>query len=75
MSIDEEAYFNAEFVDIVTSEEWDFPIPYWNEYEEVAIPIQNSYFLIFPTVLEALDEFIKNLKKGNDDNGNDFTGV
>ena len=26
MSIEEEAYFNAEFVDIVTSEDWDFPI-------------------------------------------------
>ncbi len=73
--LDEEAYINAEFVDMVTQETWDFPVPYWevNDVEDV-IPatFQPNFFIVFPTVIEAIEEFIEKLK-GDDDNGNDFT--
>jgi len=71
---DYEAYINAEFVDMVTNESWSFPTPYWEVDEsEEFYPniIQSNFFIVLPTVIEAIDEFIEQLKR-NGDNGNEF---
>tara|TARA_R100001460_G_scaffold25771_1_gene51975 strand:+ start:15584 stop:15817 length:234 start_codon:yes stop_codon:yes gene_type:complete len=76
MAEDYDAYINAEFVDMVTNETWDFPTPYWevDDNEDIfPMGIAQNFFIIFPTVIEALDEFIEQLKR-NGDNGNEFTG-
>ena len=75
-SEDYEAYINAEFVDMVTNETWDFPTPYWevDDNEDIfPMNVAQNFFIIFPTVIEALDDFIEQLKR-NGDNGNEFTG-
>ena len=76
MAEDYDAYINAEFVDMVTNETWDFPTPYWEvDGNEDIFPmnVAQNFFIIFPTVIEALDDFIEQLKR-NGDNGNEFTG-
>ena len=76
MAEDYDAYINAEFVDMVTNETWDFPTPYWevDDNEDIfPMNIAQNFFIIFPTVIEALDDFIEQLKR-NGDNGNEFTG-
>tara|TARA_R100000988_G_scaffold90763_1_gene54441 strand:- start:787 stop:1020 length:234 start_codon:yes stop_codon:yes gene_type:complete len=73
---DYEAYINAEFVDMVTNESWDFPTPYWelDEQDDVfPMQIQSNIFLVFPTVIEAIEDFIEQLKR-NGDNGNEYSG-
>ena len=50
MAEDYEAYINAEFVDMVTNESWDFPTPYWelDEQDDVfPMQIQSNIFLVF----------------------------
>tara|TARA_R100000734_G_C3219092_1_gene31309 strand:- start:102 stop:335 length:234 start_codon:yes stop_codon:yes gene_type:complete len=76
MADDYDAYINAEFVDMVTNETWDFPTPYWevDDNEDIfPMNVAQNFFIIFPTVIEALDDFIEQLKR-NGDNGNEFTG-
>ena len=76
MAEDYDAYINAEFVDMVTNETWDFPTPYWevDDNEDIfPMNVAQNFFIIFPTVIEALDDFIEQLKR-NGDNGNEFTG-
>ena len=73
---DYDAYVNAEFVSMVTSESWDFPTPYWeldDDDDVIPMSVAQNFFIIFPTVIEALDEFIENLKRNKDD-GNEFNG-
>ena len=76
MAEDYDAYINAGFVDMVTNETWDFPTPYWevDDNEDIfPMNVAQNFFIIFPTVIEALDDFIEQLKR-NGDNGNEFTG-
>ena len=61
---------------MVTNETWDFPTPYWevDDNEDIfPMNVAQNFFIIFPTVIEALDDFIEQLKR-NGDNGNEFTG-
>ena len=76
MAEDYDAYINAEFVDMVTNETWDFPTPYWevDDNEDIfPMNVAQNFFIIFPTVIESLYDFIEQLKR-NGDNGNEFTG-
>jgi|TARA_R100001163_G_C5056978_1_gene193478 hypothetical protein len=78
---EEEAYINSEFVDIITSEKWDFPVPFvidnpeqyenMSEWEFYAPPTNNMYIVWSvenPIIQEMLEEITKRLneEKGND---------
>ena len=69
-----EEEYNDEFVDIVTSEEWDFPTPFEaieTMYIEYKPP---QMFMLLPTPIELIQDLIEKWKRGNEENGNDFIG-
>jgi hypothetical protein len=81
---EDEAYINAEFVDIITSEKWDFPVPFvidnpeqyenMSEWEFYAPAPTNNMYIVWsvenPIIQEMLEEITKRLNEGKDnDNG------
>ena len=56
MAEDYDAYINAEFVDMVTNETWDFPTPYWevDDNEDIfPMGIAQNFFIIFSLMGES----------------------
>ena len=64
--------FDKEFVDMVTSEEWDFPIPF-ESVETLYVEYQPpQLFMMLPTPIEIIQELIEKWKRGNED-GDEFS--
>lgn len=78
----EEAYINAEFVDIVTNERWDFPTPFVMErpefddqtqYDYYAPPPTNqTFFIMWQADSNFMEDLFKNINKMKDDDNGEF---
>jgi len=67
MNLSEEESYDKAFVDIVTSEEWDFEVPYTTEEYVIDVP---PLFMVMPAPIEFMIDIIERLRRGNEDNGN-----
>tara|TARA_R100001594_G_scaffold60327_1_gene94247 strand:- start:10028 stop:10291 length:264 start_codon:yes stop_codon:yes gene_type:complete len=72
---DEEAYINAEFVDIITSEKWDFQVPFVVENPEEYESMQeiqyfeqpnDNFFFIWSVDTRIMQEILQELNKRKD---------
>lgn len=67
MNLSEEENYDKAFVDMVTSEEWGFDVPYESEEYVIDVP---PLFMVMPAPIEFVLELIEKLRRGNEDNGN-----